>query len=159
MNVFTELERHFETNGKHNEDVLWYRIYVNDHKLTGDGSFTQEHLDLMKTIDYDDGYGSQELGGTIVFKDSSWLERGEYDGSEWWDYKSTPEWSPRAESGDSELSWCWADMGDYYIMSQKWEDVKDHDKKGRIYPYIGETASEMKERFYNERGSLQTKEK
>ena len=41
-------------------------------------------------FDYDSGYGLQELGGVVVFKDGSWLERGEYDGSEWWEYKKTP---------------------------------------------------------------------
>ena len=43
----------------------------------------------LATLDfeYDNGYGSQELFGEIIFKDGSWLERGEYDGSEWWSYK------------------------------------------------------------------------
>ena len=39
---------------------------------------------------YDDCYGGQELFGLIVFIDGSWLERGGYDGSEWWEYKKTP---------------------------------------------------------------------
>ena len=26
----------------------------------------------------------------IVFEDGTWLERGEYDGSEWWEYKQKP---------------------------------------------------------------------
>ena len=41
-------------------------------------------------FDYDDGYGGQNLHGLVVFNDGSWLERGEYDGSEWWEYKHTP---------------------------------------------------------------------
>jgi len=40
--------------------------------------------------DYDDGYGGQEVFGTIWYKDETWSERGEYDGSEWWEYKSCP---------------------------------------------------------------------
>lgn len=41
--------------------------------------------------DYDNGYGGAEVGDIeIVFKDGSWLERGEYDGSEWWEFKKTP---------------------------------------------------------------------
>ena len=28
--------------------------------------------------------------GAVVFKDKSWLGRGEYDGSEWWKYKTVP---------------------------------------------------------------------
>lgn len=40
---------------------------------------------------YDDGYGGQNLYGTIWYDDGSWSERGEYDGSEWWEYKKCPE--------------------------------------------------------------------
>lgn len=43
-----------------------------------------EFLHQLSKIEYDNGYGSQELYGIIVFKDGSWLERREYDGSEWW---------------------------------------------------------------------------
>jgi len=48
---------------------------------------------FLNSIDfeYDDGYGTQELDGTVWFEDGSWLERGEYDGSEWWDRKVRPE--------------------------------------------------------------------
>jgi len=41
-------------------------------------------------FEYSDGYGGQELYGTIWYKDGTWSERGEYDGSEWWEYKSCP---------------------------------------------------------------------
>ena len=34
---------------------------------------------------YDDGYGAQELFGWIWYKDGTWSDRGEYDGSEWWE--------------------------------------------------------------------------
>jgi hypothetical protein len=39
---------------------------------------------------YDAGYGGQELYGTVWFTDDTWLERGEYDGSEWWDHNICP---------------------------------------------------------------------
>lgn len=43
---------------------------------------------------YDHGFGGQNLFGWVVFDDGTWLERGEYDGSEWWEYKQCPtrEW-------------------------------------------------------------------
>lgn len=47
---------------------------------------------LIRMGSYDSGYGSQRLYGTIVFKNSAWLERGEYDGSEWWELKKMPSW-------------------------------------------------------------------
>lgn len=42
-------------------------------------------------FDYDAGYGGQELYGTVWLTDGTWLTRGEYDGSEWWDFNSLPE--------------------------------------------------------------------
>lgn len=44
------------------------------------------HLDF----NYDCGYGGQELFGNIWYEDGSWSERGEYDGSEWWEHKVCP---------------------------------------------------------------------
>lgn len=41
-------------------------------------------------FDYDSGYGSQELGGIVWFEDGTWLSRGEYDGSEWWNHHVLP---------------------------------------------------------------------
>lgn len=41
---------------------------------------------------YDNGYGSQEVLPSlrIAFKDGTWLERREYDGSEWWEHMVPP---------------------------------------------------------------------
>lgn len=52
-------------------------------------SFSNIDIDKLNIM-YDDGYGAQNIFGFIVFKDSTWLERGEYDGSEWWEYKKKP---------------------------------------------------------------------
>jgi hypothetical protein len=40
---------------------------------------------------YNAGYGTQHLHGTVWLKDGTWLEREEYDGSEWWVYKKAPQ--------------------------------------------------------------------
>ena len=52
----------------------------------------EEYETFLKELDfeYDNGYGMQELGGLVWFDDNSWLERREYDGSEWWEYKQYP---------------------------------------------------------------------
>lgn len=42
-------------------------------------------------FEYDNGYGGQELYGNVWFNDGTWLERGEYDGAEWWEHKKLPE--------------------------------------------------------------------
>ncbi len=48
--------------------------------------------DVLEKLDfeYDNGYGAQYLTGTIWYTDGTWSERGEYDGSEWWEHKERP---------------------------------------------------------------------
>lgn len=41
-------------------------------------------------FEYDNGYGGQELYGTIWYTDGTWSDRGEYDGSEWWMHNTCP---------------------------------------------------------------------
>lgn len=41
-------------------------------------------------FDYYNGFGGQELFGTIWYEDGTWSSRGEYDGSEWWEYNVCP---------------------------------------------------------------------
>ena len=50
----------------------------------------QDLIDFLDEIEYDNGYGGQELFGRILTNKNSWLERGEYDGSEWWEYRTIP---------------------------------------------------------------------
>lgn len=50
----------------------------------------RQFLDCLSFV-YDDGYGAQYLEGTVWFGNGTWLERKEYDGSEWWVVKSYPE--------------------------------------------------------------------
>jgi hypothetical protein len=42
-------------------------------------------------FNYENDFGSQELFGLIWYKDGTWSERHEYDGSEWWAYQKTPD--------------------------------------------------------------------
>lgn len=46
---------------------------------------------LALDFEYDSGYGCQELYGTIWYTDGTWSSRGEYDGSEWWDWNVMPD--------------------------------------------------------------------
>lgn len=67
------------------------RAFHNHTKLRV-GWTEQELQKLWYDLDfeYDEGYGDQELFGIVWFNDGSWLERGEYDGAEWWAYRTTP---------------------------------------------------------------------
>ena len=55
-------------------------------KIEGDLETVLPQLDF----DYDCGFGGQNLFGFVWYKDGTWSERGEYDGSEWWKHKKRP---------------------------------------------------------------------
>ena len=43
------------------------------------------------SFNYDDGYGGQIItAGLAIVGSDWWLERGEYDGAEWWEFKQKP---------------------------------------------------------------------
>ena len=59
----------------------------------------EEFLDRLD-FEYDSGYGGQELFGTVwLIEEGAWLERGEYDGSEWWEYRKCPQIPGDLKSG------------------------------------------------------------
>ena len=56
--------------------------------------FTENEFNLFTeslNFEYDGGFGGQELYGTIWYKDGTWSDRGEYDGSEWWQRNKYPD--------------------------------------------------------------------
>lgn len=60
------------------------------------GYTKEEYNQFLNDMDfgYDSGYGGQQLYGTIWFCDGTWCSRGEYDGSEWWEYNVCPDIPP-----------------------------------------------------------------
>ena len=52
-----------------------------------DYSHFLEQLDFL----YNNGFGGQELFGTIWYEDGTWSDRVEYDGAEWWEHRQGPE--------------------------------------------------------------------
>lgn len=54
-------------------------------------------------FEYDSGYGSQVLHGVIWCTDGTWLHRGEYDGSEWWEVNKYPSGMPINIANDREI--------------------------------------------------------
>lgn len=48
-------------------------------------------FDCAREVWYDNGFGSQSINETLLIVGKDWwLERAEYDGSEWWEYKEKP---------------------------------------------------------------------
>ena len=53
---------------------------------------TSRFLNIAATVEYDSGYGLQEIRPDLVIKmcDGAWFSRREYDGSEWFEYHKAP---------------------------------------------------------------------
>ena len=84
INFYEETIDVLKDKGKTMDDVVWI----------GGNSFEmpkENFIELARKQIYDSGYGGQEMPRDIkiVGKDF-WLERAEYDGSEWWEYKEFP---------------------------------------------------------------------
>ena len=111
-NLLKETIENLETNGKLTTDVLWVGnkdIYT-----------TWEDFASKANFDYDNGYGGNKIASDlkIVGKDF-WLERAEYDGSEWWEYKEFP-----AKPG----------------VTRKLKNVENIDYKNKIVFYEGNSV-------------------
>lgn len=76
---------HLKTGYSYDEDEMREHLLV----LNYDQDQLQSFLHIIDYC-YDNSYGCQELHGTIWYTDGTWSERGEYDGSEWWEYKEPP---------------------------------------------------------------------
>lgn len=79
-----------------------------DIKWVGCNSFKIPIEEFWKLADriYDAGYGGQEVAkDLIVVGDNWWLERHEYDGAEWWEYKELPPEPKKTLSSLSTKPW------------------------------------------------------
>jgi hypothetical protein len=84
MNLLTETVEKIKEFNKKPEDVLW----VGAEEF---GHFTWSDFAELANQEYDEGYGGNEVPmDLVVVGDGWWLERHEYDGSEWWEIKSQP---------------------------------------------------------------------
>lgn len=83
MNLLDETKDAISQSGHSTDDVRF--VGSRDGKLGIPWSQAEKVLD----IDYDDGYGGQEIAAdlVVVFTDGGFLRREEYDGSEWWEYE------------------------------------------------------------------------
>ena len=70
--------------------------------LLKEGHTPAEYEEFLAKLDfkYDSGYGMQEVDGRVwLVEEGTWLERGEYDGSEWWVYRKCPQIPSDLKSG------------------------------------------------------------
>lgn len=83
-NLWEETIEVLKDHGKTFDGVRF--IQGNDFKIT-----KENFENVAKKTNYDSGYGSADVATDLVVVGKNWwLERGEYDGAEWWDYKESP---------------------------------------------------------------------
>lgn len=93
MNLLRETLEILSANGKGPRDVLWvgttHTYGYRDARRPR--SYSWDQFAAVADFDYDNGYGGNEIASSLkVVGTDWWLERGEYDGSEWWEFKTLP---------------------------------------------------------------------
>jgi hypothetical protein len=82
-NLLQETLKDLAEHGKTPADVLW----VGNSEIKTDWANFAEIADIK----YDNGYGGAEIAQDLKIVGADfWLERHEYDGSEWWEFKTLP---------------------------------------------------------------------
>ena len=81
-NLLQETIKKLKEYQKTERDILW----VGSEDF---GWFTWEDFKKLADTEYNSGHGTQEVASDllIVGKDF-WLERRDYDGAEWWEFKT-----------------------------------------------------------------------
>jgi len=94
INAAEEFVDHVRFTGKVLKcaQVKLYAYRQNDTHHLPIGFTLVELVSFLSSInrEYDNGFGGQELYGTIWYTDGTWSTRGEYDGSEWWEHHEVP---------------------------------------------------------------------
>ena len=84
-NLLKETKEILEQHNKTFDDILFVGDEATHSKMT-----VKEFLEHAN-VEYNDGYGLEEINTKLILVGKDfWLERGAYDGSEWWEYKSMP---------------------------------------------------------------------
>ena len=94
MNAKSEFLLHIQSR-----ELLCCQIYHGDEHGKGRKEFIlttgytkDEYITFIESLDfeYDSGFGGQEIFATIWYKDGTWSDRWEYDGSEGYQYNICP---------------------------------------------------------------------
>ena len=100
-NFLAETKDVLAASGKVPADVRWVGVLKPSWSKEGDGpsAGTWDDFECLANFDYDSGYGGNEVASHLVIVgDDWWLERGEYDGSERWEFKTLPQKPAKADA-------------------------------------------------------------
>lgn len=84
MNLKKETLKVLQDHGKNKADVK----YV----CGADFQISLEQFWKLADTEYNSSYGAPEIATDLtLIGEDFWMERGEYDGSEWWDFHTMPD--------------------------------------------------------------------
>jgi len=87
MNLLSETLLIIKEHNKKESEILW----VGTRQEFTDWETFKKYADF----DYNEGFGAEEINGSLlIVANDWWLERHEYDGSEWWEFKTLPQQPP-----------------------------------------------------------------
>lgn len=90
-NLLEETKGILEKQGHTLSDIVW--VGCRDYRIEID------QFIKLANVTYDHGYGSEEVATDLLVVGTDWwLERHEYDGAEWWEYKSLPQMPQEVKS-------------------------------------------------------------
>lgn len=98
VNLLKETIEVLKNAGKSPADVQWVGVTAKQWKKRPAVVGSWDQFAALADFSYNAGYGGNEVEGDLVIVgDNWWLERGEYDGSEWWGFKTLPLKTENAE--------------------------------------------------------------
>ena len=105
MNLLKETMSVLKEHGKKLNDVQWFGC--------SEFVISKDNFLACADEDYDSGFGGQEVAtDLLVVGNKWWLERHEYDGAEWWEYKELPI-KPNEERVVKRVMFgCWETLGE-----------------------------------------------
>ena len=124
-NFYEETIETLEWHGKTPDDILWTGTFRDGHyvKFGHKGKTIDEFMRELFNFNYDDDYGKQVIDPwlIIVGKGDWYMERGEDDGSEWWNYNRKPNYPDTEISSPNikDVVANYAHEGDDYIVPKK----------------------------------------
>ena len=84
MNLKEETLEALHHNGKRRSDVKY--VCGDDFRIS------REQFWKLADTEYDNSFGAPEIATDLMLiGDDFWMERGDYDGSEWWDFHRMPD--------------------------------------------------------------------
>ena len=114
MKLVKETIEVIKEEGYSESDIEWVGSKDGKYGMSWD-SFKE----AFKRIEYDCGYGGQEVAKDLVVVGNDWwLERQEYDGAEGWSFKKMPVARKNQSSFDKILG-CWNTLREIQLKEEE----------------------------------------